>query len=140
MIKGLLKAFMILFVAIAFAGFAIAEEAKEAKPEAAPAAEKEKPAPKAKVKSVTGEVIAVDATAKTITLKSKIKGEVTVNVTDTTKIKAGKEDKTLADIKAGDKIRVSGKEAEGKIEAKSVRILPAKAKEKAKPAEEKPAK
>ncbi len=73
----------------------------------------------AKIHSVTGEVTAVDAAAKTVTLKAK-KGEVTVSVEDKTSIKEGKEKKTLADLKAGDKVTVKYTEADGKMTAKSI--------------------
>jgi Cu/Ag efflux protein CusF len=75
----------------------------------------------AKVHSVTGEVTAVDAAAKTITLKAK-KGEVVISVVEKTSIKEGKEKKSLADVKAGDKVTVKYTEADGKMAAKSVEI------------------
>jgi Cu/Ag efflux protein CusF len=75
----------------------------------------------AKVHSVTGEVTAVDAAAKTITLKAK-KGEVVISVVEKTSIKEGKEKKSLADVKAGDKVTVKYTEADGKMAAKSLEI------------------
>ena len=54
---------------------------------------------------VMGEVSNVDAKANTITVKSK-KKEVTVSVDDKTAIMAGKEKKSLADVKVGDKVKV----------------------------------
>jgi Cu/Ag efflux protein CusF len=75
----------------------------------------------AKVHSVTGEVTAVDAAAKTITLKAK-KGEVAISVVEKTSIKEGKEKKSLADVKAGDKVTVKYTEADGKMTAKTVEI------------------
>jgi Cu/Ag efflux protein CusF len=75
----------------------------------------------AKVHSVTGEVTAVDAAAKTITLKAK-KGEVVISVVEKTSIKEGKEKKSLADVKAGDKVTVKYTEADGKMSAKGVEI------------------
>jgi Cu/Ag efflux protein CusF len=75
----------------------------------------------AKIHSVTGEVTAVDATAKTVTLKAK-KGEVVISVEEKTSIKEGKEKKSLADVKAGDKVTVRYTEADGKMTAKSIAI------------------
>ena len=95
-----------------------------------------------KVKQVTGAVAAVDAKAKTITVKAK-KGDVTAMVDDKTKIMMGKDVKTLADIKAGDKVKVKYSETDGKMMAKSIAIKPAekmmekKMEPAAKPAEKK---
>jgi ribosomal protein S1 len=75
----------------------------------------------AKVHSVTGEVTAVDAAAKTVTLKAK-KGEVVISVVEKTSIKEGKEKKSLADVKAGDKVTVKYTETDGKMTAKSIAI------------------
>jgi len=119
----------VLFVfAVASVSFA-AEEKK-----AAPAKKVEKKAAP-KVMQVTGEVKAVDAAAKTITVAKKVKGKVeetVVTVDDKTKITLDKEKKTLADVKAGDKVKVKYTEVDGKNVAKSVAIKPA-----AKPAEKK---
>ncbi len=80
----------------------------------APAKKEEKKAP-AKVKMVTGEVTAVDAKAKTITVKGK-KGDVVVTV----------DDKMMIGLKAGDKVSVKYTEADGKNTAKAVKMAPAK--------------
>jgi len=90
----------------------------------------------AKVVQVTGEVAAVDAAAKTITVKGK-KGDVVITV----------EDKTLADVKAGDKVTAKYTTADNKNTAKSVKKVAAAKKtekkaetkkaEPAKPAEKK---
>jgi hypothetical protein len=98
----------------------------------------EKKAP-AKIKQVTGEVTAVDAKAKTVTVKGK-KGDVTVSTDDKTKVTMGKEMKSVADVKVGDKVIVKYSEADGKNVAKSIGIKPAaapaeKKTEAAKPAE-----
>jgi len=113
----------VLFVfAITSVSFATDKTAAPAPMEkkAAPAAEKaapakaEKKAP-AKVKQVTGDVTAVDAKAKTITVKGK-KGDVVIAV----------DDKMLADVKAGDKVTAKYTEADGKNTAKSVKKAAAK--------------
>jgi uncharacterized alpha/beta hydrolase family protein len=80
----------------------------------------------AKVKQVTGEVTAMDAQAKTITVKGK-KGDVVIAA----------EDKMVKDIMAGDKVVVKYTEADGKNTAKSVKKAAKKAAKKAEPAENK---
>jgi ribosomal protein S1 len=95
------------------------------KKEAAPAkAEKKAPA---KVKQVTGEVAAVDAAAKTLTVKGK-KGDVALTADDKTTVKIGKEKKALGDVKAGDKVTVKYAEMDGKNVAKSIVVSAAPAK------------
>ena len=96
------------------------------------AAEKAKKAAK---KQVTGEVTAVDAKANTLTVKGK-SGDVTVSTDDKTKVTAGKDKKTLADVKVGDKVEVKYTEADGKNTAShvSIKAAPAKKAEKAAPA------
>jgi len=82
---------------------------------------------KADKKQVTGEVITVDTVANTITVK-KPKKEVTVSVDDKTKVMTGKDKKTFADVKVGDKVTVKYTTADGKNTAQSVDIkaVPAK--------------
>lgn len=107
-----------------------AEPAKKAEPakpaEPAKKAEGEKKPAKEKVKSITGEVTAVDTVGKTITVKSK-KQELTIGVTD----------EQVKDIKAGDKVVVKYTEKDGKLTAKSVKKVAAKAKKAEKKAEKK---
>jgi Cu/Ag efflux protein CusF len=106
----------LLFV-LSVAGLSFAAEKA-----AAPAAEKsmEKKAP-VKVKWLSGEVSAVDAAAMTLTVKGK-KAEVALTVNDKTKITMGKEKKTLADVKVGDKVSTKYSEVEGKNVAKSIAL------------------
>ena len=129
----------VLFV-FAVTTLSFAAEEKKAAPapaekKAAPAKMEEKKAPAAaekateknapvKVKQVTGAVAAVDAKAKTVTVKGK-KGDVTAMVDDKTKIMMDKDVKTLADVKAGDKVTLKYSEADGKMTAKSIAIKPA---------------
>ena len=115
----------VLFV-LSVAGLSFA--ADKAAPAAAPAEKAEKKAP-AKVKQVTGEVAAVDAKANTLTVKGK-KGDVMVNTDDKTSVKVGKEKKSLADVKMGDKVTVKYAEMDGKNVAKSIMVSAAPAKEK----------
>jgi len=125
----------VLFV-FAVTTLSFAAEEKKAAPapaekKAAPAKMEEKKAPAAaekaapvKVKQVSGAVAAVDAKAKTVTVKGK-KGDVTAMVDDKTKIMMDKDVKTLADVKAGDKVTLKYSEADGKMTAKSIAIKPA---------------
>ncbi|HAM51686.1 MAG TPA: hypothetical protein DCP92_13760 [Nitrospiraceae bacterium] len=95
----------------------------------APAAPAEQAAPAkkiAKVHQITGEVSAVDATAKTLTVKSK-KAEEALTADDKVAAK-------LADVKVGDKVMVKFKEMDGKKVAISLVEKKAPAK-KAMPAE-----
>ncbi|MBI5101841.1 MAG: hypothetical protein HZB33_08425 [Nitrospirae bacterium] len=105
----------------------------EAKKEAAPVEKKDaKPAKKSAPQQATGEVAAVDAKAKTMTVKAPKKGDVTVSTDDKTKfMPAGK---TIADVKAGDKVTVKYTETDGKNTAKSVEIKAAPAKKEEKKA------
>lgn len=103
-------------------------------------------AEKIKVKQITGDVAAVDAAAKSLTVKGK-KAEVVVSTDDKTVVKAAKEKKTLSDVKVGDRVTVRYSELDGKNIAKSIDIKTAKpakkgaepAKPAAKPAPAKPA-
>jgi Cu/Ag efflux protein CusF len=96
------------------------------------AAQQQPPAPQAKPAErpvrptrVSGEVIAVDPVAKTVTVKTK-KKDVVLNVTDKTKIMSavGKERKEigLSDLKSGDRITASAAEEEGKMIARAIRV------------------
>lgn len=139
-----MKRVIALIVAMIFvlsvSGLALAAEQKK---EAAPAEKKEEAAPAekkapAKVKQVTGEVTAVDAAAKTLTVKGKA-GDVALTADDKTTVKIGKEKKALGDVKVGDKVTVRYTEMDGKNVAKSiiVKAAPAEKKEAAPKAEEK---
>lgn len=121
--KTIVIVLSLIFV-FAITSLSIAAEKKEAPATAAPAAAA--PAKVAPVKAeaskhVTGNVSAVDADAKTLTVKGK-KADVVISVDVKTKITAGKEAKTLADIKAGDKVIVNYIEANGKNTAKRIGI------------------
>lgn len=107
-----------LFV-LSVAGLSFAAEQK-----AAPAAEKKAPA---KVQQVNGEVGAVDAAAKTLTVKGKT-GDVALTIDDKTSVKVGNEKKALADVKAGNKVTVKYTEMNGKNVAKSIAVTAAPAK------------
>ncbi len=80
-----------------------------------------------KIKQITGEVTSVDTKAMTVTVVKKMRDrvrEVVASITDKTKIKMGKENKTLADLKVGDEVTMKYTESEGKNIAKSIAIKP----------------
>ncbi len=90
----------------------------------------------AKKMHVAGEVSAVDAKANTVTVKGK-KGDVTISVDDKTKF--APKGKTIADVKAGEKVKAAYTEADGKNTATMVDIKAAPAKKEEKKAEKKEA-
>ncbi len=82
----------------------------------------------AKKATVTGEVIAIDAKANTLTVKGPKKGEIALTANDKTKIMDGKDKKTLSDVKAGDKVAVEYDEAGDNNTANKIIIKAASAK------------
>ncbi|MBF0558623.1 MAG: TOBE domain-containing protein [Nitrospirae bacterium] len=78
-------------------------------------------AEKIKIKMITGDVVTVDATVKTLTVKGK-KAEVVISVDDKTAVKIDKEKKSLADVNVGDRVTVKYAETEGKTIARSIEI------------------
>lgn len=87
-------------------------------------------ADKVKVKQITGEVAAVDAAAKSLTVKGK-KAEVVIATDEKTAVKMNKEKKALADVKLGDKVTVKYADIDSKNIARSIEIKPAQADKKA---------
>jgi len=137
-VKKAIAIFVTVLFVFAMASLSFAAEEKKMAP--APAEKKMEPAEKTKVKQVSGDVKAVDMKAMTVTVSKTMKGkaeETVVTVGDKTKIMMGKEKKTLADVKAGDKVTVKYTEAEGKNMAKSVAIHEPKKAEPAKTMEKK---
>lgn len=98
--KKILVLLVALTVTVAFSAVTFADEG-HAKAEPAKAA-----APAETVKVGSGTVTAVDAKAMTITVKAK-KGDKVIAITDASKITVGKETKALADVKVGDKVKVT---------------------------------
>ncbi len=115
----------VLFV-LSVAGLSFAAEKAAAEKKEAPAKTEKKA--KAKVMSASGEVVAVDAKAMTLTVKGK-KGEVALTVDDKTTFAKGK---SLADVKVGDTATVKYAETDGKNVAKHVTSKAAKAKKETK--------
>ncbi len=111
--KIIALAVSVLFV-FSVAGLSFAAE-KDSATKPVPA---EKKAP-IRINQVSGEVTAVDAAAKTVTIKSK-NGEVTIATDDKTMVRVGREKKTLADIKVGDRAISRYTEVDGKNMARSI--------------------
>lgn len=120
--KRIIAIFVTMLFVFAAASVSLATEQKKAEPAPAAAPAETKAAP-AKVRQVTGEITAVDAKAKTITVKGR-RGEVVMSV----------DDKMLAGIKAGDKVVAKYTTADGKNTAKSVKKAEEKKTEPAEPA------
>jgi Cu/Ag efflux protein CusF len=113
---------LVFLLTIAYAGLGVAQQQTPSLP---------KPAEKAvRPTRVSGEVIAVDPAAKTVTVKTK-KKDVVLSVTDKTKIMSavGRERKEigLSDLKSGDRITASAAEEEGKMIARAIRLSGPKA-------------
>lgn len=102
-----------IMMAVSLSTYAFAEE------KVAPAKEEKA---SEKVMQATGEVTAVDAKANTIAVKSKKKGDVACDVVAGTKVSVGKEARTLADVKVGDKVTIKYVEKERKNTCKSIEI------------------
>ncbi len=79
---------------------------------------------KESVFKLQGKVVSVDTTANTITVSVK-KTDTVVDTDTNTKIKIGKDVKTLADIKAGDTAVIKYKNADSKKLALSINIAAA---------------
>jgi hypothetical protein len=75
------------------------------------------------VKDTDGEIQAVDAKAKTITVKG-MRGVVTATVDERTVVKQGKEMKAFTDLKVGDKVVLTYEVGEGKYMAKTIVVAP----------------
>lgn len=90
-------------------------------------------------KQIAGVVEAVSLKEKTITVKG-MSGSVTATCDDKTVLKMGNENKTLADVKVGDKVTMTFDVGEGKNLAKTILVsLPASASpEEKEPAPQKP--
>ena len=126
-----MKKILALVMALVFAltvTVAFAEQPAAKPADTTKKAELAKPA-KEKVKTITGELTAIDTAGKSITVKSK-KQELTISVTD----------EQIKDLKVGDKVVVKYTEKDGKLTAKSVKKVAVKAQKKGEvKKEEKPA-
>lgn len=118
-----------------------AEETAGGKVTAKPAAEGKGAAAskKGRMTSVKGEITEVDPAGSNVKVKEKDR-ELTISVTDKTMITAGKTKRSLADLKAGDKVVAKFTEEDGKRVARSIRVASAgKAEKKGAPKSEAPA-
>jgi len=96
------------------AGTSLAQAPKPATPAPAPAAQA--PAKSAPVKEVTGELVSVDKTAKTVIVKHVVDqkaSQMTLSVDEAML-------STLGQLRAGDKVKVTYEEMGGKFIAKTV--------------------
>ena len=78
------------------------------------------------MKAVRGQVMAVDPSAKTLSVKpthGKEAKEIGVEVPDTVKIMQGKATKTLAEVKVGDRIYLQYDQMGNKLVADQIHIL-----------------
>lgn len=121
--KGILRLFLVSLIALTFAGASFgqatpATPATPAKP-AEKAAQKKEAGPK--TMRVSGEIVALDAKAGTLTVKAKDKEM--AFIAEGKGAKAG-----LEKIKVGEKVRVSYTDKDGKLIARSIAAAaPAKA-------------
>jgi hypothetical protein len=76
---------------------------------------------KAKERQITGEVVALNVEAGTLTVKSK-RQEVALETDDKTKVRIGRKKKEFADLKKGTRVRVKYIEVDGEKRAKSISI------------------
>ncbi|HLG22947.1 MAG TPA: hypothetical protein VI382_09025 [Candidatus Manganitrophaceae bacterium] len=90
--------------------------AEEALPESAPI--------KGKITYIKGEVTAVDPESRVVKIKERDR-EVVFDVPGQTIMTAGRERRSLADLKTGDKVVVGMTEKEGKLTARSIRMATA---------------
>jgi hypothetical protein len=118
-----MKLLKVLVAVLACTSFLLAQEA--AAPAAAPA-KAEKAAKKEASSIVKGTVVSVDAIANSIVVKTK-KAEETISVETGAKIKSGKADVALGDIKADAKVSVTCKMVDGKKVATQIVETPAAA-------------
>lgn len=110
---------VISVIALASMAFASGEKKTEPVPSSLPVA--------AKVQQITGKIAAVNTVSKSITVTKKVGNrviEATVAVNDKTKITKENENKTIADIKAGDGAVVKYTKVDGKNIAESIDFKP----------------
>lgn len=70
---------------------------------------------------ISGKVISVDVSARTVTVKTK-KKEITLRVTEKTKITAGGEEREFSDLTNGDELTLVAQEEEGEMVARAIRV------------------
>ena len=76
--------------------------------------------------TLVGQIKSIDAASKSFVLTTKTQGDVTVKVTTSTKLKAaGDKNAELEDLKAGDRVVVTGVQSSDGTVALLIRLLPA---------------
>jgi Cu/Ag efflux protein CusF len=80
------------------------------------------PVEKTKVKQIRGEIVKLDTKAGTLSVKSK-RQEVALLTDSSTIVLIGKEKKTLADLKIGDRVKAKYIQADGNNMAKSISVM-----------------
>jgi hypothetical protein len=75
-----------------------------------------------KKRQITGEIVAINVEAGSLTVKSK-RQEVSFEKDENTKVRIGREKKDFADLKKGAKVKVTYIEVDGEKKAKSISIL-----------------
>jgi len=126
--KMILLVVMLTMVAFVSGVMAQQKPAPE-KPAAAPAPAP-KPAPPAKLEKFSGAIEKVDAMAKAIEVKGKVKKEaktLTFAADDKTKITKGKDTLSLADLKKGMNVSVEYKKDGDKMVAVAIKVAAPKA-------------
>ena len=111
------------FILGAGSAFASSDTSKAARATNSTASQMEK---KSEVRRVRGDVTAVEPQAKTMVVKAmegKKALDVGVDVTDKTIIREGKANKTLGDIKVGDRVWMKYEKTSDKLVANYIRIL-----------------
>jgi len=88
---------------------------------------------------VMGEVTAIDAGAKTVSIKENVKGgttkDMSFSIADTAKVMVHGKTGALADVKSGDSVTIKFMKKDGKDVAEEIMVAPpAKTEPKAKPA------
>lgn len=78
------------------------------------------------VRLITGDVVTLDASINTLTIRGK-KAEVVIVTDEKTIVRIGKEKRTLSDVKVGDRVTVKYAETQGKKIARSIEVKTATA-------------
>ena len=77
---------------------------------------------------VTGEITAIDAAAKTVSIKENVKGgtakDMTFTIADNAKVMVHGKTATLADVKAGDAVTIKHMTKGGKDMAEEIMVAP----------------
>ncbi len=117
-----MKLYHALMAGLLACSFAIAQDSAAAKPAPAPKAKKAMMA-----MQIKGTIVSVDAIANTIIVQTMGKKKVDDTLSTTDKTVVMPKGKTVADLKADDKVTVSYKTEDGKMVATMIKLWPMKA-------------